>query len=143
MPAVNRKTAAWCTALLVIVQTVVGPVAHPMTIATATDHCRQVSRADTAHSDGDCDDCHAVPDDARAGPQHQQPTRHSDCRCACPCGHTPALAMPNLDVITAGAAGGTRRRAQGPGLHSPAARLFPSTELITRPVEALAQAMPS
>jgi hypothetical protein len=99
MPAVNRKTAAWCTALLVIVQTVVGPVAHPMTIATATDHCRQVSRADTAHSDGDCDDCHAVPDDARAGPQHQQPTRHSDCRCACPCGHTPALAMPNLDVM--------------------------------------------
>lgn len=124
MPAVNRKTAAWCTALLVVVQTVVGPAAHPMTIATATDDCRQVSWADAAHSDGDCDDCRAVPDDARADPQHQQPTRHSDCRCACPCGHTPALAMPNRDVMRPALPEALAGEPKGPAFTPPLYDLF-------------------
>lgn len=82
MPALNRKTAAWCSSLLIIVQMVVGPVAHPM-----------------APSDGIRSDCLAAPDHVSTGTQHEQPARHSDCSCACPCGHTPALAMPNLAVM--------------------------------------------
>ena len=99
MTAVNRKTAAWCSALLVVVQMVVGPVAHPMPGATAMDDCGQVTHADTPQSDGDCQDRHAAPDHAPAGSQHDQPAKHSSCRCACPCGHTPALAMPSLEVM--------------------------------------------
>jgi hypothetical protein len=99
MPAVNRKTAAWCSALLVIVQMVVGPVAHPMSNSAATGDCGRAAYASTAHSDGDCAGCPAAPDDAPAGSQHAQPAQHSDCKCACPCGHTPALAMPSLTIM--------------------------------------------
>lgn len=99
MPATIRKTAAWCSALLVIAQMVVGPVAHPMSIATETDLCGQVTSADAAHADGDCGDCGAAPDHAPAGSEHEQPAKHFGCKCACPCGHTPALAMPNLVVM--------------------------------------------
>ncbi len=99
MPAVNRKAAASCSALLIIVQMVVGPVAHPMSNSTATDDCARATDAGMAHSDGDCVDCPAAPDHAPAGAQHEQPAKHSDCGCACPCGHTPALAMPSLAVM--------------------------------------------
>lgn len=99
MPAVNRKTAAWCSSLLIIVQMVVGPVAHPLPNPAATDDCGRVASAGTAPSDGDCEDCRAAPDHVPTGSQHEQPAKHSDCSCACPCGHTPALAMPSLAVM--------------------------------------------
>lgn len=99
MPAINRKTAAWCSALLVIVQTVVGPVAHPMSNAAATDDCGQVTLSDTAHSGDDCGDCRTAPGHAPTDSQHEQPSKHSGCKCACPCGHTPALSLPGLAVI--------------------------------------------
>jgi hypothetical protein len=99
MPAVNRKTAAWCSSLLIIVQMAVGPVAHPMSNSAATDDCGRATHAGTAQSDGHCEDRLASPDRGPAGSQHEQPAKHSDCKCACPCGHTPALAMPSLAVI--------------------------------------------
>jgi hypothetical protein len=99
MPAVNRKTAAWCSSLLIIVQMVVGPLAHPMSDPAATDDCGPATYAGRAQSNGDCGDCPAASDHAAAGSQHDQPPKHSDCRCSCPCGHTPALAMPSLAVM--------------------------------------------
>lgn len=99
MPAVNRKTAALCSSLLIIVQMVVGPVAHPMSSGTATDDCEPATFPGSARTDGHCEDCLAAPDNSAAGAQHERPAKHSDCRCSCPCGHTPALAMPGLAVM--------------------------------------------
>lgn len=99
MPAINRKTAAWCSALLVVAQMVVGPVAHPMSNSAATDDCGQVTHSGTAHSEGDCGDCRPAPGHAPTDSQHEQPAKHSGCKCACPCGHTPALSQPSFPVI--------------------------------------------
>lgn len=100
MPATISKTAAACSALLVVAQLVVGPVAHPMSIATATEPCDDVAApAVASHADRDCGDWRAAPDHDPAGSQHEHSAKHPGCSCACPCGHTPALAMPNLVVI--------------------------------------------
>lgn len=99
MPAPKRKTAAWCSALLAVVQLVVGPVAHPASTAAATDDCGQHTYAGAAHTGDDCTGCPAAIDHAAGDSQHGQPARHSACKCSCPCGHTPALAMPSLAVM--------------------------------------------
>jgi hypothetical protein len=89
----NRKAAAWCCALLIIVQMVVGPVAHPMPAGLAMDECEAAAHAG--------DDCADRPSDTRHDaddPGHNHPLQPSGCSCACPCGHTPALAMPVMPV---------------------------------------------
>ena len=88
---VNRKTAAWCSGLLIIVQMVMGPVAHPMSGFAGAADCEDAA-APVAHQlHGDCGDCapaaHESPGDSRQDPS----STHCHYRCACPCGHTPAL----------------------------------------------------
>ena len=92
MRRVNRKTAAWCSGLLVIVQMVMGPLAHPMSGFTGAADCEHAAALGTPQAAGDCMDCPAAPDESPAGSQQDHSGTHSHYRCACPCGHTPALA---------------------------------------------------
>ena len=94
MRRVNRNTAAWCSGLLIIVQMVMGPVAHPMSGFAAAADCERAA----PQMQGDCGDCppaaHESPGDSR---QNHSGT-HSHYQCACPCGHTPALATVTFAV---------------------------------------------
>lgn len=94
----NRKTAAWTSALLIILQMVTGPVAHPMPGPPVTQDREPATYTGTAHSQDECLDGATAPDHSSTGSQHDQPAKHSGCQCTCPCGHTPALAMPTLSV---------------------------------------------
>lgn len=94
----NRKAAAWCSALLIIVQMVVGPVAHPMPAAAAMDDCDSTVPAGAPSTGDDCGNCPSAPHHEPGDSGHDQPAQLSDCNCACPCGHTPALAMPVLPM---------------------------------------------
>ena len=86
MHRVNRKTAAWCSGLLIIMQMVTGPVAHPMSGFAGDADCEHAAAPVAPQMHGDCGDC---PPAARESPED---SRQDHYKCACPCGHTPALA---------------------------------------------------
>jgi len=67
MRRVNRKTAAWCSGLLVIVQMVTGPVAHPMSGFIGGADCEHAAALGTPQIGGDCADCPPAPDQSPAG----------------------------------------------------------------------------
>lgn len=88
MRRANRKTTAWCSGLLIILQMVMGPVSHPMSGSAGAADCEHP--APQMHSD--CGDC---PPAARKSPEDSRQdhsSTHCHYQCACPCGHTPALA---------------------------------------------------
>lgn len=99
MRRVNRKTAAWCSGLLIILQMVIGPVAHPMPGSVEDADCDHASQHGALQLDGDCGQCPSAPAESPAGSQHDHPTPHAFCKCACPCGHTPALATPAIAIL--------------------------------------------
>ena len=98
MRRVNRKTAAWCSGLLIIVQMVMGPVAHPMSGFAGAADCEHAAAPVAPQVHGDCGDCppatHESPGDSRQ--DHSSTQGHYTC--ACPCGHTPALATVTFAV---------------------------------------------
>jgi hypothetical protein len=67
MRRVNPKTAAWCSGLLVIVQMVTGPVAHPMSGFIGGADCEHAAALGTPQIGGDCADCPPAPDQSPAG----------------------------------------------------------------------------
>jgi hypothetical protein len=93
MRRVNRKTAAWCSGLLIIVQMVMGPVAHPMSGFAAAADCEHAAAPVAPQMHGDCGDCPPAPDQSPGDSEKDHSGPHGHCKCACPCGHTPALAM--------------------------------------------------
>lgn len=92
MRRVNRKTAAWCSGLLIIVQMVMGPVAHPMSGFAGVADCEHAAAPVAPQLHGDCADCPPVPGQPAGGTQQDHSGSHGHYRCTCPCGHTPALA---------------------------------------------------
>jgi len=98
MRRVNRKTAAWCSGLLIIVQMVMSPVAHPMSGFAGAADCEHAAAPVASEMHGDCGDClpaaHESPGDSRQ--DHSGTQGHYTC--ACPCGHTPALATVTFAV---------------------------------------------
>ena len=98
MRRVKRKTAAWCSSLLIVVQMVMGPVAHPMSGFAGAADCVHAVVATAPHVDSDCGECPPAPDQPASGSQQDHSGTHGHYRCACPCGHTPALATVTFAV---------------------------------------------
>jgi hypothetical protein len=92
MRRVNRKTAAWCSGLLIIVQMVMGPVAHPMSGFAGAADCEHAATSNTPQLAGDCGDCPPAPGQSPGGSPQDHSGTHGHYKCTCPCGHTPALA---------------------------------------------------
>jgi hypothetical protein len=99
MRRVNRKTAAWCSGLLIIVQMVMGPIAHPMSGYNGAADCEHAAVPVTPQVGGDCADCPPATDQAPGDSRQDHTGPHEHYRCACPCGHTPALATVALAVL--------------------------------------------
>jgi hypothetical protein len=98
MRRVNRNTAAWCSGLLIIVQMVTGPIAHPMSGLTEAADCAHAAIADVPQVDSDCGECPPTPHQPTGGSQQDHAGTHGHYRCVCPCGHTPALATATFAV---------------------------------------------
>jgi hypothetical protein len=92
MRPVNRKTAAWCSGFLIIVQMLMGPIAHPMSGFAGAADCEHATVPGTPQVDGDCGDCPPAPGQSPGGSQQDHSGTHGHYQCVCPCGHTPALA---------------------------------------------------
>jgi hypothetical protein len=92
MRRVNRKTAAWCSGLLVIVQMVMGPVAHPMSGFAGAADCDHAAAHAAPQMQGDCGDCPTAAHDSPGDSRQDHSSTHGHYKCTCPCGHTPALA---------------------------------------------------
>lgn len=119
MRRVNRRTAAWCSGLLVIVQMVTGPVAHPMPGPMQAADCQHAVAPGTPHGDADCGDCPSAADHFPAGSKPDQPTTRTHCACACPCGHTPLLASPTVPVLKPALPADVRSEPKGPTFSPP------------------------
>jgi hypothetical protein len=94
MRRVNRKTAAWCSGLLIIVQMVMGPVAHPMSAFAGAADCEHA----TPQMHDDCGDCPPAARESPGDSEQDHSSTQGHCKCACPCGHTPALATVTFAV---------------------------------------------
>jgi hypothetical protein len=98
MRRVNRKTAAWCSGLLIIVQMVMGPIAHPMSGFAGAADCVHATVPGTPMANDDCGDCPPTQDESPGGSQQDHSSTHGHHKCACPCGHTPALSTVTFAV---------------------------------------------
>jgi len=92
----NRRTAAWLASVLIVLQMVLGPVAHPMTGAVGAVHCTHAAGS-AACGGGDCGNCPSGSDHA-PGPHHGHDGATSHARCSCPCAHTPALSIASFTL---------------------------------------------
>ena len=119
MHRVNRKTAAWCSGLLIIVQMVMGPVAHPMSgFAGATD-CVHATVPGTPIADDACGDCQPTQDESSGGSHQDDSSTHCHYKCACPCGHTPALSTVTFAVPKPVPAADVESEPKGPAFSPP------------------------
>jgi hypothetical protein len=119
MRRVNRKTAAWCSGLLIVVQMVTGPVAHSMPDFTDAGACQHAAAHGTPAMDGDCGDCPPAPDQSPAGSQHDRAGTHDHGKCPCPCGHTPALGTTTLAAPKPAPPAEVANEPKGPAFSAP------------------------
>jgi hypothetical protein len=98
MRHVNLKTAAWCSVLLIIVQMVMSPVAHPMSGFAGAADCEHAAAPVAQQMNGDCGDCPPAARESPGDSRQDHSTTQGHYACACPCGHTPALATATFAV---------------------------------------------
>ena len=98
MRRVNRKNAAWCSGLLIIVQMVMGPVAHPMSGFAGAADCEHAAAPVAPPMHGDWGDCPPAAHESPGDSRHDHSSTQGHYTCACPCGHTPALATVTFAV---------------------------------------------
>lgn len=96
MRGVKRKVSAWLAGLAIIVQMVVGPVAHPMPEGLGPDGCDHATEAVTRWAGDNHEDAPAGANHCPDGSQHGHAGRLAHAGCVCPCAHTPALAMAGM-----------------------------------------------
>jgi hypothetical protein len=93
----NRPTTAWLSAFLIILQMVMGPVAHPISPGTGSGDCGHGTPHASPQDHGDDPDCRGTHDHAPSAARHDGARDGAEhARCPCPCSHTPALAMPTI-----------------------------------------------
>ena len=93
MRPVNRDLVTGISALLIIFQVLVVPIAQAVTDGLECTGCDETGKAATSHTDHDCSDHHPAPDGATDGSTQHHPGAAGHCNCGHVSTHGQAVAM--------------------------------------------------
>ena len=96
---VNRRTSAWCSGLLIIVQMMTAPVAHPLSGGAAIADSGQAAASLASQGRGDGGHCPPAAHESSGDGRQDHTRANGHDKCACPCGHTPALATATFAAL--------------------------------------------
>lgn len=116
---VNRKAAAWCSALLVIAQLVTGPIANALSDAMGCIGCTHAATSGSPQAGDGCTDCPDASDDAPAGSHDDHRRGSCHCHCAQAGTHTPAVTTPTFVALLPAEPEALCGEPKGPAFSSP------------------------
>jgi hypothetical protein len=96
---VKRRVAAWCSALLVIVQLTTGPIAHALSESLGCIGCTHATAGHSPTVDDGCADCPETSDGGPTGSGHHHGKGSCHCHCSQTGTHTPAMTPTNVVTV--------------------------------------------